>query len=462
MLTAALPQAGLAISAEEALFGDGSGMLGAAEDGAVDDGNEADTPEDDEEDETYGATATATVSEYSTLKLGDRDGEDSAAYIVFLQNRLIELGYLRDAADGVFGGNTETAVRAFQKYNDLPETGVADPDTQRKLFSDVSGLVSAPVDSTMFGSETTRIQTMLGQWGFYGGSVDGKMGAGTELAIRRFKAYMREIDPDYGKEFITPTPTPNPQGMFSDMPIVVDEPLEGGEIQDALDSQVDEALMEYIDGDKEFPIYRMSVRNGDKNSDVMRVQTRLHQLKYLYGNDGAFGNLTANALIVFQHKHGLPESGVADEETQRMLFSARAMETEEYVFPYKVVVDVSDQRVYIGGWTGEGYTKLVHTFKCSTGKVGTPTPLGTYQSAGRASGEWYYFKEFNCYAKWATRIVGGVLFHSVTYSSGKRLNGSSVSKLGHRASHGCVRLSVENAKWIYDNCPLGTTIIIQE
>lgn len=31
-------------------------------------------------------------------------------------------------------------------------------------------------------------------------------------------------------------------------------------------------------------------------------------------------------------------------------------------------------------------------------------------------------------------------------------------KLGTNASMGCIRLTVEDAKWIYDNCPSGTPI----
>jgi len=41
------------------------------------------------------------------------------------------------------------------------------------------------------------------------------------------------------------------------------------------------------------------------------------------------------------------------------------------------------------------------------------------------------------------------------------LQRSSVSNLGRRASHGCIRLTVDNAKWIYSNCPVGTTVVIQ-
>ena len=116
---------------------------------------------------------------------------------------------------------------------------------------------------------------------------------------------------------------------------------------------------------------------------------------------------------------------------------------------------------HVGAWTGEAYTKLVKTMKCSTGTVANPTPTGTYQSGGRASDEWYFFKQYNCYAKWATRIVGGILFHSITYNTSFRKTGNE-KNLGQRASHGCVRLTVDDAKWIWDNCPLGTTIVITE
>ncbi|HAH78565.1 MAG TPA: L,D-transpeptidase, partial [Ruminococcaceae bacterium] len=34
-------------------------------------------------------------------------------------------------------------------------------------------------------------------------------------------------------------------------------------------------------------------------------------------------------------------------------------------------------------------------------------------------------------------------------------------KLGEPASHGCIRLPVEDAKWIYDNIPEGTKVVIE-
>ena len=112
-ILAAVPQSALALSAGEALFGDsGAPVADAGYDSADDyteveleDGDEDDVDPDDLEsavDEEEYAGSTAEVGQYPTLRLGDRDGDDGMAYIVFMQNRLNELGYLRDSADGVF------------------------------------------------------------------------------------------------------------------------------------------------------------------------------------------------------------------------------------------------------------------------------------------------------------------------------------------------------------------------
>ena len=34
------------------------------------------------------------------------------------------------------------------------------------------------------------------------------------------------------------------------------------------------------------------------------------------------------------------------------------------------------------------------------------------------------------------------------------------SKLGSRASHGCIRMCCADAKWIYDNVPVGTSVVV--
>ena len=156
---------------------------------------------------------------------------------------------------------------------------------------------------------------------------------------------------------------------------------------------------------------------GDHGDDVLALQTRLKDLQYYSGNlSGRYREGTRKAVETFQADFGLDQTGVATESVQRLLFSADAKQSDERVFPYKLYVDVSDQRVYVYKWNGESYEENVKTFVCSTGTKATPTILGTYSCDGKA-GEWYYFQKYNCWARYAFRIQGGYLFHSVTFSS---------------------------------------------
>lgn len=96
-------------------------------------------------------------------------------------------------------------------------------------------------------------------------------------------------------------------------------------------------------------------------------------------------------------------------------------------------------------------------FVCS---VGNATPIGTFYTPNK-----YRWHELDgpSYGQYCTRITAGYLFHSVWYyRNGDYASQSYVqyNKLGTTASHGCVRLTVADAKWIYDNCPLGTRVTV--
>lgn len=128
---------------------------------------------------------------------------------------------------------------------------------------------------------------------------------------------------------------------------------------------------------------------------------------------------------------------------------------------YEIRVDLTNQivTVYEAGKIDDA--GIVRQMICSSGRSATPTPKGTFylpsRSQSQERSEWYYFPKFKCYAKWATRIRGGILFHSTLFTSAKRgPTSSSTRALGSKASHGCIRLKVEDAKFIAKNCPAGT------
>lgn len=125
--------------------------------------------------------------------------------------------------------------------------------------------------------------------------------------------------------------------------------------------------------------------------------------------------------------------------------------------PYFIKVNYGAQVVTIYKKDSNGnYTKPIKAMVCSTGTY-TPTS-GTYRTL--AKGDWWGLYG-DVYGQYATHIVGGILFHSVPYKiKGDRssLKYNAYDQLGSRVSMGCVRLTVADAKWIYDNCRIGTQV----
>lgn len=130
-------------------------------------------------------------------------------------------------------------------------------------------------------------------------------------------------------------------------------------------------------------------------------------------------------------------------------------------FPYYIKINRRQNciTVYTSDENGE-YTVPYKAMICSTGLYNA-TPRGTFHLSTK-----YLWRELygKVYGQYATRITGGVLFHSVPYykKSKSALCTEKYNKLGQQASMGCVRLTVEDAKWIADNCPSGTTVEIYE
>ncbi len=117
-----------------------------------------------------------------------------------------------------------------------------------------------------------------------------------------------------------------------------------------------------------------------------------------------------------------------------------------------VSVSLTDQRVYI-----KSGDTTIYTMICSSGMDNT-TPTGTYYIYGR--GESFYNKNEKMGAKWWVGFQGNYLFHSVPTDVNGDYIVSEAEKLGHPASHGCLRLSVSDAKWFYDNIAVGTKVVI--
>ena len=133
-----------------------------------------------------------------------------------------------------------------------------------------------------------------------------------------------------------------------------------------------------------------------------------------------------------------------------------------YDRPYYIEVDLTNQIVTIYNTKDNS---IARQMLCSSGENDS-TPEGTYYlPAKKYSDErtkWYFFNGFNVYAQYATRINGPYLFHSIPFNgkSDDRMSATAASEFGHPASHGCIRLRVEDAKFIAKECLRGTRVKI--
>lgn len=144
----------------------------------------------------------------------------------------------------------------------------------------------------------------------------------------------------------------------------------------------------------------------------------------------------------------------SDLEPSADAVSTPQITLKEAALPLSVTVSISEQRVTVY----DAKSRVVKQFICSTGIKGSETPTGTFTVTGR--GQSFFSESLQEGGYYWTQFYGDYLFHSVPFDKNYEIEADEAAKLGTPASHGCVRLSVEDAKWIYDNIPDGTAVTI--
>lgn len=357
---------------------------------------------------------------------------DESFEVLRVERQLRNLGYMDATPDETFDAYTADCIKAVQTIAGVSVTGVADKATMDALFAIDAAKAERYVPHDVFhgdkGNSIRDIQEALIRLGMMGGQPDSAYGDGVESAVERLYDYLASHNPDYAHLF---------------------------EAREMITAAAQDALF-----DEELVVYVEDVDEDASVSEISRVQRRLNGLLYIGagGIDGDYGKSTKSAIEKFQENNSLPVTGIADEATQKVLFSNSAKGNWT---KYKLEVDISRQRVYAYELNDNGQYEKIHDFICSTG-LGNLTPTGIFSETTEPLDRWHFFYNFNCWAQYAWRITGPYYFHSVIYSQRDEdtIRMSSVYNLGSKASHGCVRLEVPAAKWIYENCEAGTIVYI--
>lgn len=423
-----------------------------------------DIPEGEEEEASGESTEGSGRFEETVIRLlkaGD-EGDD----VLFLQLRLESLQYFTGTPDGKYGPDTEEAVRQFQADNQasgLTVTGQADEATQ--ILAAATHYRTLRYGSG--GDDVKELQTRLTALGYYTGKISGNYLEGSTNGIKLFQknndlevtgiADPRTQEVLYSFEAVAkydvadPTPTPFDDSSY----YLVNEDESGAPMSGV-------------------PVYfTKELKSGMTGSDLVKqLQERIKELGYYDGPvSGNYMEKTLKAIKKIQTQNGMKASGVTDEATWNLIFNnpgivmpgqtPKPTATPEPA-AFAITVDVKNQIVSVYTRDEEGnYTVPVRQMLCSTGKVGTDSPVGDWVLNGRKA-RWCYFPKWGDYARYWTRINKSVAFHSPIYSSvsNKAMKTGSYKMLGQRASHGCIRLSVPDAKWIYDNVGAGTVVTI--
>jgi lipoprotein-anchoring transpeptidase ErfK/SrfK len=129
-----------------------------------------------------------------------------------------------------------------------------------------------------------------------------------------------------------------------------------------------------------------------------------------------------------------------------------------------IVIRRGSRRLVLYRGSGPGKMRVATSFPVAVGMPAYPTPLGSFHIRNKTRNPWWYPPN----ADWAkgakpvppgpgnplgTRwmgLGGGVGIHG-TYNSGS---------IGTAASHGCIRMHLRSAEWLFERVGIGTAVFI--
>jgi len=233
------------------------------------------------------------------------------------------------------------------------------------------------------------------------------------------------------------------------------------------------------------------VKIGDSGDSVSHIQHRLNEYSYKLAEDGLFSALTYDAILNFQYRCNIGVDGVVGPKTLENLNIAPSKNVEfntkkntvsnsknttstialsnyksigeleasinalkvTSTTNYYINVDLPKQRVNIFT-KSEGVWILDRSLICSTGKASTPTVKGEFTIKDKGP---MFRAGSNTICNYYTRFYGNYLFHTVLLDNKGNIQDG---RLGTPLSHGCIRLAIDDAKYIYTTIPYGTKVSI--
>ena len=126
-----------------------------------------------------------------------------------------------------------------------------------------------------------------------------------------------------------------------------------------------------------------------------------------------------------------------------------------------IVINRSANRLFL-----YNSAKLHRTFAVATGQAIYPTPRGTFHIVVKWKNPWWYPPTQDAWAKGLQPVPPGPDNPLGTRWMGLSVPGVGIhgtdapSSIGYSLSHGCIRMQVPDAEWLFDHVEIGTTVHI--
>jgi lipoprotein-anchoring transpeptidase ErfK/SrfK len=174
---------------------------------------------------------------------------------------------------------------------------------------------------------------------------------------------------------------------------------------------------------------------------VRALQEKLVALGYLApgGVDGLYGGETMAAVIAFQKWELLPRDGIAGPVTRRVLRTAERPKPVTRARGVRVEILLDRQLLLL-----IRRNKVWRASHVSTGKRRFETPTGSYAILRKRRRSWSI--PYKVWLPWASYFVGGYAVHQ------------SRNVPTYAASHGCVRVTRYEGRWLFNRMLVGTPV----
>jgi hypothetical protein len=181
---------------------------------------------------------------------------------------------------------------------------------------------------------------------------------------------------------------------------------------------------------------------GSTGRDVVALRARLAELRFhVPGPSTTFSSVLYDAVIAFQKAHGLSRTGIVDQATWRRLGRAEILRPRYKGPSPHIEVDKTRQILLV---VRQGRVSAI--LPVSTGATGN-TPEGKHQIRWKAPAT-------------TTWLGSGILYRTLTFVGNSFAIHGWYSVPPYPASHGCVRIPIWTADWLYNQSPVGETVYV--